>query len=74
MQGDKPWLSLVTSRPMPVAWMSPEDLVSYRGSTAGDIWAFGVLSWEVASLGKQPSVFVCLWLVSIVIVDLEARA
>lgn len=45
---------MMTSRPLPVAWMAPEDLETNSGSAGGDIWAFGVLAWEVASLGRRP--------------------
>uniref|UniRef100_A0A4W4EDX6 Tyrosine-protein kinase n=1 Tax=Electrophorus electricus TaxID=8005 RepID=A0A4W4EDX6_ELEEL len=38
----------------PVKWSAPEVLYYTRFSTKSDVWAFGVLMWEVYSLGKQP--------------------
>lgn len=39
---------------LPVRWMPPESLFDGIFSTASDIWAFGVLAWEVYSLGLLP--------------------
>eukprot|EP00050_Salpingoeca_kvevrii_P005105 m.270364 g.270364 ORF g.270364 m.270364 type:complete len:572 (-) comp11082_c0_seq45:49-1764(-) len=39
---------------VPVRWMSPEALLEARWTTASDVWAFGVLMWETASLGERP--------------------
>ncbi|XP_033866894.1 cytoplasmic tyrosine-protein kinase BMX-like [Acipenser ruthenus] len=38
----------------PVKWSAPEVLNYTRFSSKSDVWAFGVLMWEVFSLGKQP--------------------
>ncbi|XP_076880183.1 cytoplasmic tyrosine-protein kinase BMX-like [Brachyhypopomus gauderio] len=38
----------------PVKWSAPEVLNYTRFSTKSDVWAYGVLMWEVHSLGKQP--------------------
>ncbi|KAK3096875.1 hypothetical protein FSP39_004321 [Pinctada imbricata] len=39
---------------LPVRWMSPESLVDGVFTTQSDIWAFGVLMWEVITFGQQP--------------------
>ncbi|KAG8448176.1 hypothetical protein GDO86_015314 [Hymenochirus boettgeri] len=38
----------------PVRWSPPEVLLYCRFSSKSDVWAFGVLMWEVFSLGKMP--------------------
>ncbi|XP_036419057.1 cytoplasmic tyrosine-protein kinase BMX-like [Colossoma macropomum] len=38
----------------PVKWSAPEVLNYTKFSSKSDVWAFGVLMWEVYSLGKQP--------------------
>ncbi|XP_041462200.1 proto-oncogene tyrosine-protein kinase ROS-like [Lytechinus variegatus] len=39
---------------LPVRWMSPEGLMDGYFSIQSDVWAFGVLMWEVMSRGQQP--------------------
>ncbi|XP_008274416.1 tyrosine-protein kinase BTK-like isoform X1 [Stegastes partitus] len=38
----------------PVRWSPPEVLLYCKFSSKSDIWAYGVLMWEVYSLGKLP--------------------
>uniref|UniRef100_A0A8C3VEA0 Tyrosine-protein kinase n=1 Tax=Catharus ustulatus TaxID=91951 RepID=A0A8C3VEA0_CATUS len=38
----------------PVRWSPPEVLLYSKFSSKSDVWSFGVLMWEVYSLGKMP--------------------
>ena len=39
---------------LPVRWMSPESVKYGRFTTESDMWAYGVVLWEIFSYGKQP--------------------
>ncbi|XP_046808438.1 mucin-5AC [Lucilia cuprina] len=39
---------------LPIRWMAPEALQYNIFSTETDIWAFGIVLWEIATLGSTP--------------------
>eukprot|EP00118_Oscarella_pearsei_P020599 m.224609 g.224609 ORF g.224609 m.224609 type:complete len:119 (+) comp39997_c0_seq2:3335-3691(+) len=39
---------------LPVRWMPPESIVYGKFTLKSDVWSFGILMWEVCTLGKQP--------------------
>ncbi|KAF7994006.1 hypothetical protein HCN44_011275 [Aphidius gifuensis] len=51
---DSDYYKILKTRSLPVRWMSPESLKTGNSTPASDIWAYGILLWEIITFGNFP--------------------
>jgi serine/threonine protein kinase len=50
----KPLTTTATRGLLPVRWMAPESIKDGIFTIQSDLWSFGVVLWEMATLAAQP--------------------
>ena len=51
---DDSYYKSTENRPLPVKWMAPEALLYRQYSSASDVWSFGMVLYEIWSVGRKP--------------------
>ena len=56
---DKDYYIMEPNMNIPVKWYAPECLANNKYSRKSDVWSFGVVMWEMFSLGESPCLKGC---------------
>ena len=43
-----------TRGPLPIRWMAPESMRDFKYTSRSDVWSYGIVLWEIATLAEVP--------------------